>query len=187
MLVNFFFDFLKGGTRLTFFIVFFVILVSVYINIYLYSQSVKRKIPLSLIFISALNISFGMQSLVAIFLIKDTFAFVYMFFVRGFMFFVGVFTLYVGTRLLKFSNLARLAVLWFLTFFAIVDIVITLASPYSEYVFALLGSYCVLFTVYYSGLRHKYFVKEEQGLFLKDNIVRKKKPKDIFGFFKDER
>lgn len=187
MLISLFFNILKAGLNTIFFIVFIAIFILVCVNIYLSFLGKNKKMPLPVMLIAALNISFGAQSLAAIFLIQPTDSFEYLFLAKFFMFLFGIFNMYIGIGLLKFNNYARLAVLWVLVIFGVVDVIVTITTEHSKYVLAFMGFYGVLFTVYYFSLNYKYFKKEGGDFSLKDNVDIKKKPDSLYDYFKEDR
>ncbi|MFA5336837.1 MAG: hypothetical protein WC330_00725 [Candidatus Omnitrophota bacterium] len=184
MLSTLFFNVLKPVLNFGFFVVFILIFSFVCVNFHFSSKSKKRKTPLAVILISGLNVSIGIAGLIVMFFVKETNSFVYDFILRAGVFLFAAINIFLGIILVKLKPYARAVILWFLVVFAIFDIIFTLTTEHSKYIFGFMGFYAVVFTMYYSGLNQKYF-KEEEDFSLRSDAAKKKESSSLTDFFKE--
>jgi membrane-associated HD superfamily phosphohydrolase len=149
------------------------------------SKSKKRKIPFAIIFISGLNVSVGIAGLIVMFFVKETKSFVYDFLLKAGVFLFAAVNIFLGIILVKLKPYAKVLILWILAIFAIFDIVFTLTTEHSKYIFGFIGFYAVVFTMYYSGLNEKYFKSGDEGFSLRSDAAIKKERSTITDFFKE--
>jgi len=187
MLPIFFFNVLKPLLSFGSFLIFILIFGFVCTNFYLSPNTKKRKIPLSIILISGLNISVGVVCLIIMFVFKETKSFAYDFLIRLGIFLFAAANIFIGIILVKVKTYAKLLTLIFLVIFAISDIILTLTTEHSKHVFGFLGFYAVIFTMYYFGLNDKYF-KESGGEFsMREDAAKKKQISSLTDFFPEDK
>jgi hypothetical protein len=108
-------------------------------------------------------------------------AFILSFTIKVFIFLLGAFYIFLGIRLLKLRRWARIFILFAICFAAGFDFFVLLSTTHLkiENVFFIAGFYIFIFSIYYFGLKRKYFYKEEYNLSLQSDAT-KKKPRESF-------
>lgn len=185
MLSTLFLNILKPLLNLGSFAVFFLIYIFVCANFYLSPARKHRKTPFTIIAISGFNVSLGVVSLIAVFLLKETDSFIYDFIAKVGVFFFAAINIFLGIILIKIKPYAKWFALVVLSIVAILDIIFTLTTEHSKYILGFMGFYAALFTIYYFGLTDKYFRKNDENFSLRDDAAKKKSSSSLTDFFKE--
>ncbi|MDD4954503.1 MAG: hypothetical protein PHP17_00475 [Candidatus Omnitrophica bacterium] len=187
MLPAFFFNIVKPLLNFGSFVVFFLIFGFIGVNFYLSAKSKQRKLPLGILLVSVLNISVGVVSLIVMFLLKETKSFADGFLLRAGIFLFAAANIFLGMILVKIKSYAKMVTIGFVVIFAISDVILTLTTEHSKHILGLLGFYAVIFTMYYFGLKDKYFRTNDREFSMREDAAKKKQFSSLTDFFPEDK